>query len=195
MSDKPKRKRSPKHRLTLPDWRWRLIILLALYGFIMLPVFASEYIYTESLLPVGIAAVTCFGMGYVSGWYEKHISNPLLSLKACLASFSFLVFTLISFGLLIISSGVWLLFTPYFSSLSLLAIMGLPVLIVIHIGIAGEKLANRNYQQRNQPKAKREYASTERLSDEYDVVDDDSFDVIEQSESNEEQQKFDSLEC
>jgi hypothetical protein len=202
MFEKPKRKRSPKHRLNLPDWRWRLIILLALYGFIMLPVIAtaSEYKFTESLLPVGIAAIVSFGMGYVVGWYEKRIANPLSSLKYFLVSFGFLAFTLISIGLLIISYAIWLFFISYgFSSLNVFAITGvllLPVLIAIHIGMAGEKLAIRNYQWHNQSKVKRkrEYDSDERLSDEYDAGDDDSFDVIEQSESNEVQQKFDSLE-
>jgi hypothetical protein len=187
MFEKPKRKRSPKHRLTLLDWRWRLLVLAALYGFVMFP---TIIILPLDFLMYGflVAGFASFGMGYVVGWSNKHISTMSL-IKGCLVAIAALVFMLSACIFLVIPFTATM-----FSSTPLLTFVGaifLPMPLAIHIGMAGEKLANRNYQRHNQPKAKREYNSTERLSDEYYIVDDDSFDV---SESNEVQQKFNSLE-
>jgi hypothetical protein len=192
MSEKPKRKRSPKHRLTLPDWRWRLLILAAMYGFILLPslITVPKNMLIAGLVSLAIATIIPFGMGYTLGW-TKHISNVF---TGCVVFVAFFVFTITAGFYLILPYLVWLASSSSDFSLSMATRLGTLLLsmpLAIHIGMAGEQLAIRNYQRHNQPKPKREYVSSEQLSDEYGADDDDSFDI---GESNEEQQKFDSLE-
>jgi hypothetical protein len=197
MFEKPKRKRSPKHRLTLHDWRWRLLILAAMYSLIMLiNVPLNTLIF--GLLPVSLVSIVAFGIGYIITWCNERIVNYKFLLRGFLFLIGFFAFVplvvilqIVSlFPALSIESSVDI--TSWLHLLSFVGLLFLPMPLVIHIGMAGEKLAIRNYQRHNQPKAKlkRVYEPSERLSDEYDALD-DSLDI---SESNEEQQKFDSLE-
>jgi hypothetical protein len=94
MSEKPKRKRSPKSRLKIPDWRWRLLILVALYGFIMLPalITVSSDILVYELIQSGVADSVAFGVGFVLVWSDRYISNRMPPLRGCLASIADFVF-------------------------------------------------------------------------------------------------------
>src|SRR5688572_8848411 len=93
MSDKPKRKHSPKHRLHLLDWRWRFILLATIYGLVMFPTLITV---PFNFLSYGfvIAGFTSFGMGYIVGWSNKYISNPISLIKDCLVAVAALVFML-----------------------------------------------------------------------------------------------------
>jgi hypothetical protein len=198
MFEKPKRKRSPKHRLTLLDWRWRLLILVVIYGLIML-INIPLNILIFGLIPFGLVASAAFGIGYVITWCNERIVNYKFLLRVGLFLIGFFTFVPVAGFLQIISlvtvlssdNSVYL--SVWLTLLTFIVLLFSPMLLVIHIGMAGEKFAIRNYQQRNQSKAKREFTSSERLSDE-DDADDDSLEMMEQSESNVEQQKFNSLE-